>query len=229
MTQRRVYAHTGRSWRCKGTPLPLRRIKVTGYGAIDVPRHIVRIDAKKHDGSTTRGWQVRFKEMKLFSDNHYSANARKSLDAAKHFLSEVFVPPATPFPALRTREATGRKLVSLGCPGLGVQWTEKQNRDVRQLYIQISVPVPAVGKKTKHRNVKVYVATESTLSEQHLQRALERAVDLRFRVNDLYRAGDSATLRSITVRSKPSLKAVTFVSRLNLKSILRQIRKLTTS
>lgn len=226
MTQRRVYAHTGRSWRCKGTPLPLRRVKLSGYGAIDVPRHIVRIDSTKHDGSTTRGWQVRFKEMKLFSDNHYAADARKSLHAAKSFLSEIFVPPPTPFPALRTREATGRKLVSLGCPGLGVQWTEKQNRDVRQLYIQISVPVPAVGKKTKHRNVKVYVATETTLSESHLRRALERAVDLRLRVNDLYRVGETAKLRSISVREKPAARSVTFVKNLPLRSILKRIRKL---
>jgi hypothetical protein len=48
-------------------------------------------------------------------------------------------------------------------------------------------------------------------------------------VNDLYRAGDSAQLKAITVRSKPSMRAVTFVSRLQLKSILKQIRRLTTS
>lgn len=225
MTKRRVYEHTGKVWRCKGTPLALRRIRITGVGVFDVPTHVVRIDSTKRTGAT-HGWQVRFKGTKMFSDGLFGDDAGNSLRAAKTYLTRVFVPPATPFPPLRTREAAGRKQVPLGVPGLSLRWAQKEKRNARQLYIQVGVPVPARGRKTVHRNVNVYVATDGTLTDSHLRRALQRAVDLRGRVDRLYQRGDSVKLRTLSARETPDAAAIARVRRIDVASIVRKVRRL---
>lgn len=225
MTKRRVYEHTGRTWRCKGTPLALRRVRVAGAGVFDVPTHIVRIDSSKRRGAT-HGWQVRFKGTRMFSDGLYGGSAQRSLRAAKEFLTRVFVPPASPFPPLRSREAAGRKRVPLGVPGLSLRWAQKEKRNAKQLYIQVGVPVPVRGRKTLHRNVNIYVATDGTLTDGHLRRALQRAVDLRGRVDRLYQRGDSAKLKTITAREAPAEAAIARVRNIDVAAVMRKIRRL---
>lgn len=54
--------------------------------ALDVPRHIVRIDTR-----STHGWQVRFrKPSKFFSDG--VSRPSQSLNAAKHYLRSIYAP-----------------------------------------------------------------------------------------------------------------------------------------
>ena len=135
----------------------------------EVPKHIVRLDAKG-----THGWQLRYGKWQLFSDaSADGSGAQAALAAASAELARRISKLPAPT-GLRT-EVLQNKTSDLPV-GISGPITRRRGDDsFEQYYLQVTYPVP--GGKPVNRSV--YIATENTLTHEKYANAIAKAVALR--------------------------------------------------
>lgn len=150
-----------------------RKVTIFNGMEFDVPRHVVRIDIL--GAKTTHGWQIRYgKPWKFFSD--HSLNGSGAAQALAKATEELNRRIATlPAPTRLRWQATKAKTSNLPSGISGPIQRLRKGRKTPSYYFQVTLPIH--GGKSK--NAQVYVASESTLTEERIQLAISKSVALR--------------------------------------------------
>lgn len=150
-----------------------RTISIFNGMQFDVPKHIVRIDIV--GPKNTHGWQVRYgKPWKFFSDN--SLNGTGAEIALTNATNELIERIATlPAPSYIRQQIANTKSSGLPSGISGPFKRQRKGRNVADYSFQVSLPVHRGRSKT----AQIYIATESTITEERVQLAISKSVDLR--------------------------------------------------
>ena len=147
--------------------LPRRIVKVPGWGTVEVPRYVVRIDSP-----STHGWQLRYRSpFKMFSDAVVSraGTPAASFKVIAQALAEIF---EGVHPRLQSVE-TRRKKVRTGAVGVRRVVRLRRGRNVQEHYFTVSHPKAGVPARN------IYIGTENTITPARVKAASERAKKLR--------------------------------------------------
>ena len=137
--------------------------------SLEVPKYIVRLDARK-----VHGWQLRYGKWKLFSDHSNDGTGAEAalLVATAELARRIAKLPAPT--GLRNQSRSGKANdMPLGISG--PMALKRAGTSYTQYYLQVSFPVH----DGKPANRSVYIATENTLTPEKYQAALTKAVALR--------------------------------------------------
>lgn len=147
--------------------LPRRIVKVPGWGVVEVPRYVVRIDSP-----STHGWQLRYRSpFKMFSDAVVSRakTPEASLKVVIGALAEIYEGMR---PRLQSVE-TSRKKIRTGAVGVRRVVRLRRGRNVREHYFTVSHPKAGVPARN------IYIGTENTITAARVKAAADRAKKLR--------------------------------------------------
>ncbi|GAB6141569.1 hypothetical protein JCM14076_22980 [Methylosoma difficile] len=150
-----------------------RRVKIFNGMEFDVPRHIVRIDII--GPKTTHGWQVRYgKPWKFFSDR--SSNGTGAQQALNNAITELNHRIDTlPAPTGIRQQISTNKSSNLPSGISGPFQRLRKGRNTPSHYLQVTLPIH--GGKSK--NTQVYIGSDNTLTEERIQQAVLKSVELR--------------------------------------------------
>jgi len=167
--------------------IPMREVAVPGMGDVWVPRHIQRIDIWPENKSATHGWQVRLREngTRFFSDGDKSPAS--SLKAAQAFLRDNYksIPPASRIADKERRS----KQTKTGAAGVTIVFRQARDRHAYEAYFSVTAPVW----NAKPRVLKIYIATNNSITQEKLDEAYSKAVYLRQLAEKYYTAQDTAS------------------------------------
>lgn len=155
---------------------PLRRVSLAGWGDLNVPRHIVRIDCCPSERVTeTHGWQTRYRgNTRFFSDSTVQDRERTpkmALQMAVNHLAKVYEGQAT---QVRERERKD-KLFFTGRAGIRVLWLLNA-RNFEEVYIEVS-------RMAHNRSAKkFYVGTCNTANDARLAEKMVEACAYRDKI-----------------------------------------------
>lgn len=147
--------------------LPRRIVRVPGWGVVEVPRYVVRIDSP-----STHGWQLRYQSpFKMFSDAVVSRSGtpESSFKVVVAALADVFKGLR---PRLQSVE-TKRKKIRTGAVGVRRVVRLRRGRNVQEHYFTVSHPKAGVPARN------IYIGTENTITATRVKAAAERAKKLR--------------------------------------------------
>lgn len=180
--------------------IPMREVDVPGSGELWVPRHIQRIDIWPENKSATHGWQVRLREhgTRFFSDGEKSPTI--SLKAAQTFLKENYksIPPAS---RIADKERSSKQ-TKTGAAGVTIIFRQARNRHAYEAYFSVTAPVW----HSKPRVLKIYIATNNSITQDKLDDAYSKAVYLRQLAEKYYSTQD--TLNGLGLRPAKAGKRV---------------------
>lgn len=134
---------------------PYRTRYVEGYGEMEIPKHITRVERQGKNHSIS-GWVVRWPGFaKYFWDHHHGNDLEYSFEEAKEFLYKNY-------PGLSCRAD----------PKKGIYLFYKRHYNDAEVYIEI-VPV------NSNKPIRLYVGMESELTPELLAKASEKAIAIR--------------------------------------------------
>ena len=205
MIKRRDVRRSGAVWTViEGVEIPLREVKVAGEW-IEAPRHINRIDI---DSKKTHGWQVRYRgQSSFFSDiRNKSKDRRQSLEDAKVYLQNIYKDDLHihkyDFPSQEHKD----KELKL-YPGVSGLWRRAPTREMYEFYFQVIVPVYGPN---RHRNIKLYACTETTLDKKIVNDRARKAIAIRRYFEDLYSKKDVETAKVLTLKKMDGIDVTPF-------------------
>ena len=137
---------------------PHRPVHKPGWSdALQVPRHIIRIDIEDPGKAGTHGWQVRYvKPWRFFNDKMRPPAA--SLKEAVHYLAEVYTGPR-----LKTiRKKKGKRKTKLE-PGLRLVKRVRKGRTVQEIWVEAMPP------SKEFSPVRIYAGTENTATSERIE------------------------------------------------------------
>jgi hypothetical protein len=141
----------------------------------NVPQCIQRIDHR-----ATHGWQLRYGGTRMFSDG--PAGAKDSLArATQELLVRIAKLPAPSLlQKLPNKNKNNDVPVGISGPIVG------QRRGSKVRHCGFSVSLPQFGAKPRCRSV--YIGNENTYTIQRYERALEKALQIRKKAEQIYRS-----------------------------------------
>jgi hypothetical protein len=162
----------------------------------NVPQCIQRIDHR-----ATHGWQLRYGGTKMFSDG--AAGAKDSLARATQELCARIakLPAPSLLQKLPNKNKSNDVPVGVSGPIVG------QRRGAKVRYCSFSVSLPQFGGKARCRSV--YIGSERTYTIQRHDRALEKAIQIRKKAEQIYRSDATRAKRldALNLQSKLSERA----------------------
>ncbi len=167
------------------TTAPMKTRKATIYTgkSFKVPQCIQRIDHR-----ATHGWQLRYGGTKMFSDGQ--AGPADSLKRATQELLERIA--KLPAPSLLQTEPNKTKTSDLPVGISGPIVRTRRGSESRQCSFCVSLP--QFGAKMK--GTSVYIGCESNYNMQRYERALAKAIKLRKRAEQIYKADATRAKRA---------------------------------
>lgn len=164
-----------------------RKVEIFTGKAFRVPEHIQRID---HE--STHGWQLRYgKRTKMFSDftpDGKGAKAALALAEAE-LLRRIDVLPA---PSRLRRDVSASKSNDLPVGVSGPIARQREDRNFAEY--SFGVTIPRFGAKPTNRSV--YIGTDTTYSEERVQIALAKAIELRNKAQRAYQKAATVDKRA---------------------------------
>jgi len=146
--------------------MKFRDVSLPNGSVLTVPQGIQRIDTK-----STHGWQVRYQGTKFFSDGP-SADAQASLTVATRELIKRLT--TLPAPLGLKRAASPNKGSDLPP---GISGPIVRERPGRAPSAALSVLVPRFGRRPENKTV--YIASQTTYSEERYRAALAKGLEIR--------------------------------------------------
>jgi hypothetical protein len=146
-----------------------RTVKIFTGQIFEVPQHIVRLDQ-----AGTHGWQVRYGEWSYIADHSKDGSgAEKALEAAIVELKKRIanLPAPTRLRTVPLKNNTSDMPLGISGPVPRL----RKGRRIPYYSFQVSVPVP-YGSAT---NTSVYIGTETTITDERIAIALEKAIQIR--------------------------------------------------
>jgi hypothetical protein len=163
-----------------------RKVEIFTGRTFRVPEHIQRIDH-----ASTHGWQLRYGRSKMFSDfSNDGSGAKAALALAEaELLRRIDRMPA---PSRLRRDVSANKSSDLPVGVSGPIARLRSGRNVTEY--SFGVTIPRFGSKPTNRSV--YIGTETTYTDERVERALAKAVELRTRAMRSYQASATRAKRS---------------------------------
>lgn len=162
-----------------------------------VPQCIQRIDHRY-----THGWQVRYGGTKMFSDGtNDGSGAAASLEAATRELIRRIVTMPTPTKLQPKPSVSKSTDLPVGISGPLLRKRLGTNTE----YASLQVLLPRYGDKPLNRNI--YIGSRTTYTVERYREALARAVELRQRAEEKYRADETRARRAAARALKAELNA----------------------
>ncbi|MCI4431698.1 MAG: hypothetical protein JHC40_21320 [Burkholderiales bacterium] len=172
-----------------------RKVEIFNGKTFRVPEHIQRID---HE--STHGWQLRYgKRSKMFSD--FTPDGKGAKAALALAEAELLIRiDKLPAPSRLRRDVAVNKGSDLPVGVSGPIARQREGRNFAEY--SFGVTIPRFGTKPTNRNV--YIGTESTYSEERVEIALAKAIELR---NKAIRAYQTAATRDKRATSRTRERA----------------------
>jgi hypothetical protein len=150
------------------------RTRIVYGGRFSVPKNIVRVE---------EGWQIRYGKSKLITDPTKDiAGARKSLREAKvELISRIKSLPAPT--GLRKKILKSKKFKNMPTGISGPRKYKRKGRRIAEYSLQVTIP--RFGEK--NRTANVYIGTENTITQKRIDAALQKAIGIRNKAEDVYR------------------------------------------
>lgn len=149
-------------------PRAPRTVHVPGFGEIEVPANVSRVDSGPPGGKGWHGWQVRWPgHSKWFSDRRHGG-IEPALEAAITYRENRY-PGRTPRSTLRDDK--------------GVNLIEQLHSNGRTVQLYALVSHPQHGKASP----RIYIGTRATATPERIERALAEAHELRRRLVEEHR------------------------------------------
>ncbi|WP_119154305.1 AP2 domain-containing protein [Caldimonas tepidiphila] len=153
-------------------PLEPRTVHVPGFGEVEVPPHVSRVDSGPHTGKGWHGWQVRWLEggirrSKWFPDRTHGGIER-ALEAAIDYREQRY-PGRQPRSAIREDK--------------GVTIVEKLHSNGRTVQLYAQASHPQHGKASP----RIYIGTRATATPERIERAIAQAREVRRRLVEEHR------------------------------------------
>ncbi len=171
-----------------------RKVEIFNGKTFRVPEHIQRLD-----NGSTHGWQLRYGRSKLFSDHTSDGKgARAALALAEaELLRRIDKLPA---PTRLRRDPAANKSSDMPVGVSGPIARLRAGRNTTEYAFGVSIP--RFGAKPTNRSV--YIGTESTYSDERVEQALAKAIELR---NKAIRAFQTAMTRDKRASSRVRQRA----------------------
>jgi hypothetical protein len=166
--------------------MKFREVTIFSGHRFSVPQSIQRIDHL-----ATHGWQLRYGGTKLYSDGtRDGSGAAAALDkATKELLRRIAKLPA---PTTLQHGPSANKTNDLPVGISGPVVRQRSGGRVRDC--SLSVSIPRFGEKP--RRCTVYIGTENTYTPERFAVALERAVVMRAKAEEVYRRAATRAKRA---------------------------------
>lgn len=164
-----------------------REVIIFSGHRFQVPENIQRLDSKK-----TRAWQLRYGKWKIFSDHTTDGSGAESAlaEANKELHKRINRLPA---PTGLRKESSFSKSNDLP---VGISGPISSTRKGRRVFeYNFGVTIPRFGDKPTTKNV--YIGTENTMTDDRLNTALAKAVDLRKKAEREYQAAATRAKRNL--------------------------------
>lgn len=174
--------------------MKFREVTLADGTELSVPQGIQRIDTR-----STHGWQVRCQGTKFFSDGP-TADVRQSLiKATRELIQRLTTLPA---PSGLKLQASPSKTSDLPP---GISGPIVRERPGRAPSAALSVLVPRFGKAPQNKTV--YIASQSTYSEERYLQALAKGLAIRAQAIERYEEDASKARRKAGALLRAQLRA----------------------
>jgi len=168
--------------------LNTRPVRLYTDEVIEVPDYIQRLDSKKN-----RGWQLRYGKWTYYSDGKFGNNPREALNAALSELQKRIAQLDAPS-HLRQRSSP-RKSTSLPVGISGPVSYLHPKKTVPELNFLVTIPRFGKTPTTK----KAYIGTERTVTDERIEKALAKALQIRALAEEKYKLDATNAKRKTTV------------------------------
>jgi hypothetical protein len=146
-----------------------RKVEIFTGKTFKVPEHIQRLD-----NGSTHGWQLRYGRSKLFSDHTDDGKGAKAALALAE--AELLVRiDKLPAPSRLRRDVSANKTNDMPVGVSGPIARLRAGRNTTEYAFGVSIP--RFGMKPTNRSV--YIGTESTYTDERVEAALAKAIELR--------------------------------------------------
>ena len=163
-----------------------REVVIFSGHRFKVPEHIQRLDSKRN-----RGWQLRYGKWKSFSDHTADGSgAEAALILAIEELNKRINRLSAPTGLRHETNSSKNNDLPVGISG-PISRTRKGRRVAEYSF---GVTIPRFGDKPTNKNV--YIGTENTITDERLEEALAKAVDIRAKAERTYQAAATKAKRA---------------------------------